>query len=211
MPENKLKILLIDDNPENMETVKEVLSRKLPGASVLMAETGAKGIDLARTKNPDMILLDIVMPEQDGFETCRQLKADEHMKTIPVVFVTAEQIDKESRKQAIDVGADGFLRKPFEMEELVTSIRGMVKIRAAAAVQGPDADRLRSLSKALPQVKALPRLLPICVSCKKIFNEKGYWEEVERYIKKHTNIDFTHGCCPDCAQRLYSKYVGGQS
>ena len=91
-----LKILEIDDNQDNLEAVKAVLARALKGAAVLMAESGAKGLELALAEDPDMILLDILMPEMDGFEVCRRLKAHERLKDIPVVFMTADQTDKES-------------------------------------------------------------------------------------------------------------------
>lgn len=207
MAVNHLKILIVDDDSDNMAAVKSVLARKLEGTSVSIAPDGAKGLELALLENPDMILLDIVMPGMDGFEVCRRLKSHNSLKNIPVVFVTAEQIDKESRIKAIELGADGFLRKPFEVEELVASIRTMVKIKAGSSAQGQEAERLRKLEKALPKVHTVSRMLPICVSCKRIVNERGDWEEVERYIKKYANIDFTHGCCPDCAKKLYSKYV----
>lgn len=212
MAEKKnLKILQIDDNRDNMESVRALLARKLPDASVFMAESGAKGLALAAAEDPDIILLDIVMPGLDGFEVCRRLKTDKRMKAIPVVFVTADQIDKESRMKAIDVGGDGFLRKPFEVEELVANLRTMVKIKAAAAVRGQEADRLRSLAQAFPQAKALSGLLPICASCKKIYTEKGSWEDIEKYFKEHADVNFTHGCCPDCARKLYPEYMGGNT
>lgn len=206
---NKLKILQIDDNLENMESVKALLVRKLPDVSVLMADSGAKGLDLAAIEDPDMILLDIVMPGLDGFEVCRLLKADDRLKAIPVVFVTADQIDKKSRMKAIEVGGDGFLRKPFEVEELVANLRTMVKIKSAAEVRGQDADRLRSLEQAFPRAKALSGLLPICASCRKVYTEKGGWEDIEKYFKEHTDVKFSHGCCPACAQKLYPEYADG--
>ena len=203
----KLKILEIDDNQETMDAVKALLARKLPGVSVLMADSGAKGLALAAAEDPDMILLDIVMPGMDGFEVCRRLKADKRLKAIPVVFVTADQIDKESRIKAIELGADGFLRKPFEVEELVASIRSMVKIKAGGKTPGEEAERLRGLGEAFPQAKSLSRLLPICVSCKKICAENGEWQDVEKFFKEQANIHFTHFCCPDCAQKLYPEYA----
>lgn len=199
----ELKILEIDDNLENLKTVKSLLARKMPGARVFMATSGEKGLALAAAEDPDMILLDIVMPEMNGFEVCKRLKADARLKAIPVVFVTGEQVDTQSRIKALEVGGDGFLRKPFEVEELVANIRTTVKIKAAATVRGREAERLRNLEKAFPHAKALSRLLPICSSCKKICNEKGGWETVERYMKEHANMNFTHGCCPDCAKKLY--------
>lgn len=203
----KLKILEIDDNLDTMQAVKALLARKLPGVSVFAANTGAKGLALAAAEDPDVILLDIIMPGMDGFEVCRRLKADDRLRAIPVVFVTADKIDKESRIKAIEVGADGFLRKPFEVEELVSSIRTMVKIKADAAAQGEEAERLRDLGKAFPQARSLSRLLPICSCCKKVYSEKGCWEEVDKYFKEHMNIHFTHGCCPACAHKLYPEYT----
>jgi len=208
MAEKNLKILEIDDNLENMTTVRSVLAHAFPGAAVFMAQSGAEGLALALAEDPDMILLDIVMPEMNGFEVCQRLKADDRLKAIPVVFMTADQVDKESRIKALEVGGDGFLRKPFEVEELVAQVRTMAKIKAAAAMQGLEPERLRSLADALSRVKALSRLLPICASCKKIRNDKGYWEQVEQYMKKaYSDLDFSHGCCPDCMRKLYPEYV----
>jgi len=65
---------------------------------------------------------------------------------------------------------------------------------------------IQDLTDALTQVKTLGGLLPICASCKKIRDDKGYWQQVETYIKQHSNADFTHGICPECAQRLYPGY-----
>ena len=65
---------------------------------------------------------------------------------------------------------------------------------------------IQELQDALKQVKTLSGLLPICASCKKIRDDNGYWQQVETYIQKHSNADFTHGICPECLQRLYPKY-----
>ena len=211
MAEHMLKILEIDDNLENMKAVKSLLARAIPGATVLMAISGAEGLALAQAEDPDMILLDIIMPQMNGFEVCQRLKADDRLKNIPVVFMTADQTDKASRIKALEVGGDGFLRKPFEAEELIAQIRTMAKIKAAAAAQGQETERLKTLVKALSQVKALSRLLPICASCKKIRNDDGYWEQVEQYIKEYADIDFTHSCCPDCMQKLYPEFAAKKS
>jgi hypothetical protein len=73
-----------------------------------------------------------------------------------------------------------------------------------------ETERLRlieELKSALARVKTLSGLLPICSSCKKIRNDQGYWEQVEIYIKNHSQADFTHGICPDCIHRLYPEYA----
>lgn len=207
MTQGSLTILQIDDNADNMETVGAILQRSFPGVKVLAALNGEKGLELALSGAPDMILLDIVMPGMDGFEVCRRLKADVRTKDIPVVFVTADQTDRKSRITALEAGGDGFLRKPFEVEELVAQIRTMSKLKAGAAAEGREAERMAALNAALSQVKVLTRLLPICASCKRIRNDKNYWEDVEKYLKEYANLDLTHGCCPDCARKLYPEFV----
>ncbi|MDO8805120.1 MAG: response regulator [Elusimicrobiota bacterium] len=142
---NKLKILAIDDIQDNLSVLETVMAGALPGAAVFTATSGAKGIGLALAEDPDVILLDIVMPGMDGFEVCRRLKADGRLKNIPVVFLTGSATDKENRIKALKAGGEGFLHKPFEVEELVALIRAMAKIKAAGAAQELEAEKLRNL------------------------------------------------------------------
>ena len=64
----------------------------------------------------------------------------------------------------------------------------------------------KKLREALSQIKALSGLLPICSSCKKIRNDKGYWEQIETYIRSHSEVEFSHGICPECAKKLYPEF-----
>jgi len=209
-PEKTLKVLAIDDNRENLDTVKHALTRAFPGSVVFTADNGAQGLAIAGREDIDVVLLDLVMPGMDGLEVCRRLKADELLKHIPVVFVAADLSDKETRVQAVAAGADGFLRKPFELGELMAQIRTMAKIKAPGGQAAPEAERLQRLDKALSRPGDKSRLLSICSSCKRVRNDKNAWEDVEAYIKSQTNITFTHGCCPDCAKRLYPELINGR-
>jgi PAS domain S-box-containing protein len=130
--ENKpLTIVAIDDNKDNLVVLKAFMKDAFPGATVFSATNGKSGIGLAREKNPDVILLDILMPGMDGYEVCIELKKDPRLSPIPVVFLTALKDDKKSRIRALDAGGDGFITKPFEEAELIAQIRAMVKIKAA--------------------------------------------------------------------------------
>ena len=104
------KILVVDDKAVNVSLLIGILKTKY---EVLVAKNGARGIDLAMSENqPDLILLDINMPEMDGFEVCRRLKEDEATKDIPVIFMTAVG-DEDSEKKGFDMGCVDFLHKPF--------------------------------------------------------------------------------------------------
>ncbi|MFO7534684.1 MAG: response regulator [Kiritimatiellia bacterium] len=153
-----MKILAIDDNADNLTTLKAVVSDKLPGTRLLTALNGLEGIELARVEDPDVILLDIVMPGMDGYEVCRKLKQDGSLKTIPVLFLTALRADRDSRIKGLEAGAEGFLSKPVDEIELTAQIRAMVKIKAAALMQRDDNKRLAGLvaerTRALQQSQA---------------------------------------------------------
>jgi hypothetical protein len=131
MENRKIKVLAIDDNPDNLITIKALIQEAFSDAFVTTTLTGKKGLELAATEDPDVILLDIVMPKMDGFEVCKKLKADEKLSNIPVVFVTAIKVDKESRIKALECGAEAFLTKPIDESELTAQIRAMAKIKTA--------------------------------------------------------------------------------
>ncbi|MFZ2961081.1 MAG: response regulator [Candidatus Ozemobacteraceae bacterium] len=140
-----LKILAIDDNQDNLISLKAVVSDALPGVVVITALNGRKGIEKALSEDPDVILLDIVMPEMDGFEVCRILKADYRLLSIPVVFLTALKTDRESRIKALEAGAEGFLGKPLDEPELIAQIRVMAKIKSMSLLQRRENERLEVL------------------------------------------------------------------
>ncbi len=142
-----MKILAIDDNRDNLTTLKGLLKEIFPECTVTSAENGQKGIDRAYSEDPDVILLDIIMPQMDGFEVCRRIKADEKLCDIPVVFLTAQRTDRENRIKALRAGAEGFLSKPPDEHELTAQIRAMVKIKAASLAQRQEKDRLEALVK----------------------------------------------------------------
>ncbi len=130
--ENKpATILAIDDNGDNLITLNASIKDAFPDVSVITALSGQEGIALAAAEEPDVILLDILMPGMDGYEVCQWIKADRVLKEIPVVFVTAMKDDKQCRIRALESGGDAFLTKPIDQSELIAQIRAMLKIRAA--------------------------------------------------------------------------------
>ncbi len=145
MATEALKILAIDNNPDNLITLRAVVRDALPGAAVVTAPNGPQGIALARVENPDVILLDIVMPDMDGYAVCRALKADDRLCHIPVVFLTALRAGREGRIQALEAGAEAFLAKPLDEVELIAQIRAMAKIKAANQMQRLEREQLAAL------------------------------------------------------------------
>ena len=145
MDNPRIKILAIDDQADNLTTLRAVMQDALPACTLVTALNGSRGLELALAEDPDVILLDIVMPVMDGYEFCRRLKADERVRAIPVVFLTALRTDRTSRIQALESGADGFLSKPLDEQELVAEVRAMAKIKAASLMHRDEKARLAAL------------------------------------------------------------------
>jgi len=145
MESRLIKILAIDDNPDNLITIQALVNESFPKVIVLKAFNGLQGLELATAHNPDVIMLDIVMPDMDGYEVCKRLKSDKNLRDIPVIFVTAIKGDKESRIKALECGAEAFLAKPIDESELVAQIRAMVKIKTAHIERYDENIRLAAL------------------------------------------------------------------
>jgi signal transduction histidine kinase/CheY-like chemotaxis protein len=142
-----IKILAIDDNKDNLSVLKTLLSDAFPGASVITTTSGREGIKRAKSENPDVILLDLVMPEMDGFEICRRLKEDELLKIVPVIILTVAEVDAEVRVRALNLGVKTFLSKPVDGAELIALVTAMIRIKQSETTIRQENIRLEELVK----------------------------------------------------------------
>lgn len=118
------KILVVDDHAASRMTAVALLA--MEGYEVIEADSGTAAITLVSQKQPDLILLDVMMPGMDGFEVCHYVKQDEQTRLVPVIFITALN-DRRSRIRGIEVGADDFLTKPFDRLELAARVKSLVQ------------------------------------------------------------------------------------
>ena len=129
MADKPLIVLAIDDNPDNLVIIRAYVNESFPDSFIYTAQSGKEGILIANQVNPDVILLDINMPDMDGFKVCLALKSDPRFEDTPVMFLTAVKADKENRIRALEVGGEAFLSKPIDISELKAQIKVMWKIR----------------------------------------------------------------------------------
>lgn len=117
MPETR--ILVVEDNPDNMILIVDVLTSL--DFDVLQAVDGVQGVALAEQQQPDLILLDLSLPKMDGWTAARTIKAQEHLKKIPIIALTAHAMlgDKE---RALEAGCDDYITKPINLQELATKL-----------------------------------------------------------------------------------------
>lgn len=204
------RVLIVDDNPTNLGVLLNYLEHA--GFRVLVAESGESALKRVHYVMPDIILLDVMMPGMDGFETCLRLKQNAETSQIPIIFMTALN-QTEDKVRGFELGAVDYVTKPLQHAEVLARIRTHLSIYTLQAELAQKNSRLEQemaekqqviaeLKEALENVRTLKGMLPICASCKKIRDDKGYWYQVETYIRDHSDATFTHGICPDCAKKF---------
>lgn len=126
------RILLVDDEPLNITLLESLLQSE--GYNTLSATSGMEALRMAKTSIPDLIVLDIMMPEMDGFEVCQKLREDPNLQTIPIIFLTALD-DDHSKLRGLEVMGDDFLTKPFKNGLLLTKISSMLRLQEMRSQQ----------------------------------------------------------------------------
>jgi len=117
---NPKKILIVDDEVDLVETVRFPL--EMEGYHVLVSYNGEDALNQARQENPDLILLDLMLPKLDGYKVCRLLKFDERYKHIPILMLTAKTQEKD-KNLGMETGANEYITKPFEMDDLLKKVK----------------------------------------------------------------------------------------
>lgn len=196
MNQGKPRVLIVDDTTTNIQVLNEILQNEF---RTYFALSGSEALEKAEALRPDLILLDVMMPGMDGFEVCRTLKKDPQLAAIPVIFITAlGQAEQES--QGLAMGAADYVTKPFNPELVLLRVRNHMELKWQRDLLEK---RNRELEEALAKVKVLSGIIPICSACKKIRDDRGYWNQLESFIREHSDAEFTHGICPSCARQLY--------
>jgi DNA-binding response OmpR family regulator len=212
-------ILVVDDHPTNLGVLFDHL--QLAGFKVLTAEDGETALKRVGHFKPDLILLDIMMPGIDGFETCRRFKADKDLQDIPIIFMTA-LTDAVDKVKGFAAGAVDYVTKPVDVSEVLARIQTHLTLRNLQqelqlanhqlTEQVQELDRLNvelqarnsELEEALATIKTLSGFVPLCAWChQKVRNDHNEWIPLEIYIQEHTEAQITHGMCTDCAQKFW--------
>ncbi|MCP5069136.1 MAG: response regulator, partial [bacterium] len=175
-------ILIVDDE----SVVRQVLRHHLvpQGYRVLDASSGARALELLESEAIDLVLLDIMMPRMTGYEVCRTIREASSRDELPVIFLSAKD-RQQDRVAGFDVGANDYLAKPIGRSELLARVDAHLEL-------------LRVYRRREEEVQELRGLLPICSYCKKIRDDDGYWSQIEVYISRHSEAQFSHGICPGC-------------
>ncbi|GAB6096847.1 hypothetical protein JCM14469_31000 [Desulfatiferula olefinivorans] len=175
-PETPFSILIVDDEPKNIQLLGSLLRER--NYRVEFALNGAKALAWLDEKPFDLVLLDIMMPDMDGYEVCRRIKDNLTIRHIPVIFLTAKT-ETEDIVKGFEAGGADYITKPFKTPELLARVKVHV------------------------EMKILRGLIPICANCKSVREDNGAWGRIEAYIQNHSQALFTHTLCPTCADAMY--------
>ena len=193
MQTTAITALLIEDNPDDAVLIERDLniSRKIK-YNVIHVERFADGLESLKRILFDVILLDLTLPDGPmGIKTFETVYAQ--ASHIPIIVLTGHD-DDDLAVEAVHKGAQDYL------------VKGLVTGPALGRAIRYAIERkklLTQLEDSMKEIKLLRGFLPICMNCKKIRDDQGYWTQVEVYIRKHSGVEFSHGICPECAQKMY--------
>lgn len=196
-------VLVTDDSPDILLLSTSILRRA--GYRVLEASTGKECLDAVYAHHPDLVVLDVILPDTTGIDVCRQIKNDARSEDIFVILASGIQISSEYQAEGLDIGADGYIVRPISNREFLARVQAGERIkRAEDALREKEREQeelVSQLKEALAEIKTLKGFIPICALCKKIRDDEGYWNQLEAYISKHTDAKFTHCLCPECVEK----------
>jgi len=144
---NDATLLIVDDNRDNLFIMTQLIQNFLPECGVLTATSAEEGLEIAARRCPDGALVDVQMPGMDGLEMCRRLKERAATAHLPVILITAHRADPDLKARGLDSGADDFITRPIDNQELVARVRVMLRIRRAES-------RLRDMNSRLSEMVA---------------------------------------------------------
>jgi phosphoserine phosphatase RsbU/P len=188
-----MRVLIAEDDAVSRRVLEGTLGRW--GHEVVVTTNGAEAWEaLQQADAPAMAILDWMMPGIDGVDVCRRVRETPRDTTPYIILLTAKGA-KEDVVEGLDAGADDYVTKPFDREELRARVRAGERILSLQQALGA---RVQELQDALTHVKTLQGILPICSYCKKIRDSHDAWMQVESYVSQHSDAEFSHGICPGC-------------
>jgi DNA-binding response OmpR family regulator len=195
-----MKVLIAEDDRVSRRLLQATLERL--GYEVVAVEDGARAWEALRGGDaPRLAVLDWMMPELDGVEVCRRVRAESDPSYRYLILLTTRG-QKSDVVEGLDAGADDYVTKPFDAEELHSRLRTGERI---LDLESALATKVEELEGALAHVKQLQGLLPICMHCKKIRDDRDTWHRIESYISDHSEATFTHSLCAECMAKHYGK------
>lgn len=219
-------VLIVDDEPLSVEILCHQLENDY---SIILAHSGSEALELISRATPDIILLDLLMPEIDGYEVYRTIRSMPALDGIPVLFITAMP-DLDCEAMGLEMGVNDYVHKPFVADlvrlriknhlaisqERCLLVKRSAELQALNAtleaeiaqrkiIQSENEQLIRERDATLFRMKQLEGIIPICMYCHRIRDDKDVWNQLVKYISDHSEAKFSHGICPECSKIQMAK------
>lgn len=207
MRDSRHRYLVIDDDPGDIEIVRRLLEDISAGEAEVTAFTDVESaLPELSSKGFDLIFIDYLLGEKTGLEALEAIRR-RASRECPVVLLTgqgSEQVAVDAMKAGV---ADYVVKGSLSADTLDrVVVNALAKFELEQRVKEQQlrlAEKVHELQDALDHVKTLQGLLPICMHCKKIRDDEGSWDQIEKYISHHSDVKFSHGVCPNCMEKHY--------
>jgi CheY-like chemotaxis protein len=198
-------VLIVDDSPSDVLYIRKLIERT--DRHVLTAHSGEEALKVLKGFECALVLLDIQLEGLNGFQTAEKIRASARTRHLPIIFISATKRDQENVFRGYDAGAVDYLFKPLEPNLLRSKVSVFCELAAQRFVIQEQLKEIQAknevLHQQLEEIKTLRGLVPICARCKNVRDDSGFWQTIEAYVSDHSEAEFSHSLCPDCAGVLY--------
>jgi phosphoserine phosphatase RsbU/P len=192
-----VKILIAEDDRVSRRLLETSLLKV--GHQIVLTENGEQAWQaLQQDSSIPLAILDWNMPGLTGPEICERARRTKTDQPLYLILLTSRD-SRDDIVSGLQAGANDYVTKPFDFAELGARVQVGERV---VQLQKAVAARVKELEEALANVKMLQGLLPICLYCKKIRDDRNYWQQLDKYVAAHTDTQFSHGICPDCYEKV---------
>jgi sigma-B regulation protein RsbU (phosphoserine phosphatase) len=192
-----MQVLVAEDEAISRRLLEVLLSKW--GYQTVVATNGDEAWNILSRKEIKLAILDWMMPGMDGVEICKKLRSSPELEYTYVIMLTARG-ESEDVVSGLDSGADDYVTKPFSQAELRSRLRAGERV---LELQHKLVSKVKELEQALAHVRRLQGLLPICMHCKKVRDDRNVWKKLEEYVEEHSEAQFSHALCRECLEKHY--------
>ncbi len=197
-----MKILIAEDEKISRLLLTKFLTKW--NHEVISSVDGDECFELLNKTKAQLLIADWMMPRMSGIDLIKKIRAENRSDYVYIIVLTAKS-ELSDMVEGFSAGADDYLTKPFYPQELEKRVNVGVK---TVKLHNELRANVEKLEKALSKVRMLEGMLPICMYCKKIRDDKNYWVKVEDYISSHSDAKLSHGICPECYEKEFGEKPG---
>lgn len=198
-------VLVVDDSPTDLLYLTKLL--EAPEHHILTASSGEEALQVLKGFEFALVLLDVHLEGMNGFQIAEEIRNHDRMKHLPIIFISATSKDQQQVFRGYDLGAVDYLFKPVEPNLLKSKVNIFCALSRQRRVIQQQLEEIQAknevLHRQLEEIQTLRGLVPICARCKSVRDDSGFWQSIEAYVSDHSEAEFSHSLCPDCANALY--------